>query len=261
MPRANTAGSPTATMPTRRRQSVNAGRGAAVERLLIRRRHARCDALERVPQGFEHWTHLRRGSPAMPATARAGPARRHLNGTPDCRGFRPNPRQESLPTVFRGSRPTPVISLAGSIAKPVPGCRWRRSPAASQWGRATAPGYVGEDWIRTSSTRAREVGWRARTAAKLNGSRSRLSMRIGDLRSARTPHQGRRPRTSFCSTVGPRTAPRAPFHRSRDRARYRYYEEGSRSGPAVTASAFFENCSFSRDVMSQSSRTVLRQTA
>src|SRR5215471_20352075 len=49
-------------------------------------------------------------------------------------------------------------------------------------------------------------------AEKANGSRSRLSMRIGDLRSARTPHQGRR-----ASTVGPRT----PFHRSRDRARYR----------------------------------------
>jgi len=32
--------------------------------------------------------------------------------------------------------------------------------------------------------------------------------------------------------LGRRTAPRAPFHRSRDHARYRYYE-GSRSGPAV----------------------------
>ena len=67
------------------------------------------------------------------------------------------------------------------------------------------------------------------------------------------------PAKRLCSTVGPRTAPRAPFHRSRDRARYRYYE-GSRSGPAVTACQhYFENCSFSRDVMRQSSRTVLRQ--
>ena len=83
-------------------------------------------------------------------------------------------------------------------------------------------------------------------------------MRIGDLRSARTPHQGRRARISLCSTVGPGTAPRAPF-RSRDRARYRYYE-GSRSDPAVTACQhYFENCSFSRDVMRQSSRAVLRQ--
>ena len=66
-------------------------------------------------------------------------------------------------------------------------------------------------------------------------------------------------RTSLCSTVGARTAPRTPFHRSRDRARYRYYE-GSRSGPAVTASQhYLENCSFSRDVMRQSSRAVLRQ--
>ena len=48
----------------------------------------------------------------------------------------------------------------------------------------------------------------------------------------------------------------APFHRSRDHARYRYYE-GSRSGPAVTACQhYFENCSFSRDVMRQSSRAV-----
>jgi hypothetical protein len=75
---------------------------------------------------------------------------------------------------------------------------------------------AGGDWIRTSSTRAREVGCRAPTATKLNSRRSRLSMRIGDLRSARLPHQGRRARTSLCSTVGPRTAPRAPFHRSRD---------------------------------------------
>ena len=43
---------------------------------------------------------------------------------------------------------------------------------------------------RTSSTRAREVGCRAPTAAKSNGSTTPLSMRIGDLRSARTPHQG-----------------------------------------------------------------------
>ena len=65
--------------------------------------------------------------------------------------------------------------------------------------------------------------------------------------------------TSLCSTVGARTAPRTPFHRSRDRARYRYYE-GSRSGPAVTACQhYFESRSFSRDVMRQSSRAVLRQ--
>jgi len=71
--------------------------------------------------------------------------------------------------------------------------------------------------------------------------------------------RARRARRSLCSTIGPRTAPRAPFHRSRDRARYRYYE-GSRSGPAVTACQhYFENCSFSRDVMRQSSRAVLRQ--
>src|SRR5262249_4992749 len=38
-------------------------------------------------------------------------------------------------------------------------------------------------------------------------------------RPALRPHQGRR-----ASTVGPRTAPRAPFHRTRDRARYRYYD-------------------------------------
>ena len=117
---------------------------------------------------------------------------------------------------------------------------------------------AGGDWIRTSSTRAREVGCRAPTAAKLNGSTKPLSMRIGDLRSARTPHQGRRARTSLCSTVGPRTAPRAPFHRSRGRARYRYFE-GSRSGPAVTACQHYFDCSFSRDVMRQSSRAVLRQ--
>jgi hypothetical protein len=50
--------------------------------------------------------------------------------------------------------------------------------------------FPGGDWIRTSSTRAREVGCRAPTAAKSNGSTKPLSMRIGDLRSARTPHQG-----------------------------------------------------------------------
>jgi len=78
-------------------------------------------------------------------------------------------------------------------------------------------------------------------------------------RITRSPHQGRRARTSLCSAVGPRTAPRAPFHRSRDRARYRYYEN-SRSGPAVTACQhYFENGSFSQDVMRQSSRAVLRQ--
>jgi hypothetical protein len=49
---------------------------------------------------------------------------------------------------------------------------------------------AGGDWIRTSSTRAREVGCRAPTAAKSNGSTKLLSRRIGDLRSARTPHQG-----------------------------------------------------------------------
>jgi len=71
--------------------------------------------------------------------------------------------------------------------------------------------------------------------------------------------RARRARTSLCSTVGQRNAPRTPFHRSRDRARYRYYE-GSRSGPAVTACQHYcENCSFSRDVMRQSSRAVLRQ--
>src|SRR6516225_4842490 len=65
--------------------------------------------------------------------------------------------------------------------------------------------------------------------------------------------------TSLCSTVGARTAPRTPFDRSRDRARYRYYE-GSRTGPAVTACQhYFESRSFSRDVMRQSSRAVLRQ--
>ena len=48
-------------------------------------------------------------------------------------------------------------------------------------------------------------------------------------------------------------------HRSRDRARYRYYE-GSRSGPSVTAyQHYFENCSFSQDVMRQFYRAVLRQ--
>src|SRR5215467_4673722 len=64
--------------------------------------------------------------------------------------------------------------------------------------------------IESSSTRAREVGCRAPTAAKSNGSTTPLSMRIGDLRSARTrtraggqghrcarplgrgPHRGRR---------------------------------------------------------------------
>src|SRR6516225_5635500 len=49
---------------------------------------------------------------------------------------------------------------------------------------------AGEDWIRTSSTRAREVGCRAPKAAKSNGSTTLLSMRIGDLRSARTPAPG-----------------------------------------------------------------------
>ena len=48
-------------------------------------------------------------------------------------------------------------------------------------------------------------------------------------------------------------------HRSRDRARYRYYES-SRWGPAVTACQhYFENSSFSRDVVRQSSRAVLGQ--
>ena len=42
------------------------------------------------------------------------------------------------PTGFRESRPTPAISRPGSIARPVPGCRWRRSPAACRWERATA---------------------------------------------------------------------------------------------------------------------------
>ena len=41
------------------------------------------------------------------------------------------------------------------------------------------------------------------------------------------------------------------------RARCRYYE-GSRSGPAVTACQhYFENCSFSRNVMRQSSRACI----
>ena len=48
----------------------------------------------------------------------------------------------------------------------------------------------GRRWIRTSSTRAREVGCRAPKAAKSNGSTTLLSMRIGDLRSARTPAPG-----------------------------------------------------------------------
>jgi len=134
-------------------------------------------------------------------------------------------------------------------------CTFGHDPGSKVRTRLTAGG----DWIRTSSTRAREVGCRAPTAAKSNGSTPPLSMRIGDLRSARTPHQGRRTRTSLCSTVGPTTSPRTPFHRSRHRARYRYYE-GSRSGPAVTACQhYFENCSFSRGVMRQSSRAVLRQ--
>jgi len=46
--------------------------------------------------------------------------------------------------------------------------------------------------------------------------------------------RARMARTSLRSTVGQRTAPRAPFHRSRDRARYRYYE-GSRSVPRSDA--------------------------
>ena len=134
-------------------------------------------------------------------------------------------------------------------------CTFGHDPGSKVRTRLTAGG----DWIRTSSTRAREVGCRAPTAAKSNGSTPPLSMRIGDLRSARTPHQGRRTRTSLCSTVGPTTSPRTPFHRSRHRARYRYYE-GSRSGPAVTACQhYFENCSFSRGVMRQSSRAVLRR--
>src|SRR6516162_10206833 len=81
-------------------------------------------------------------------------------------------------------------------------CRLRRLawPAHSREkpGFSTSPGQfplrdglsAGGDWIRTSSTRAREVGDRAPTAAKSNGSTKPLSMRIGDLRSARTPHQG-----------------------------------------------------------------------
>src|SRR6516164_10783687 len=60
--------------------------------------------------------------------------------------------------------------------------------------KAAEPEFVGladgGDWIRTSSTRAPEVSCRAPTAAKSNGSTTPLSMRIGDLRSARTPHQG-----------------------------------------------------------------------
>ena len=52
--------------------------------------------------------------------------------------------------------------------------------------RFVADSTLEGDWIRSSSTRARKVGCRAPTAAKSNGSTTTLSMRIGDLRSART---------------------------------------------------------------------------
>jgi hypothetical protein len=79
------------------------------------------------------------------------------------------------------------------------------------------------------------------------GSTKPLSMRIGELRSARTPHQGQEGKDIVLDRWA-EDRPRAPFHRSRDRARYRYYE-GSRSGPAVTACQHYFDCSFSRDVM------------
>ena len=118
---------------------------------------------------------------------------------------------------------------------------------------------AGGDWIRTSSTRAREVGDRAPTAAKSNGSTKPLSMRIGDLRSARTPHQGPGGQGHRRARPLGRGPHRGCRFIARDRARYRYYE-GSRSDPAVTACQhYFKNCGFSRDVMRQSSRAVLRQ--
>src|SRR6516165_3564840 len=118
---------------------------------------------------------------------------------------------------------------------------------------------AGGDWIRTSSTRAREVGCRAPTAAKSNGSTKPLSMHIVafDQLVPRTRAGGQGHRCA-------RPLGRGPHRGRRFIARAitpgnRYYE-GSRSGPAVTACQhYFENCSFSRDVMRQSSRAVLRR--
>ena len=122
--------------------------------------------------------------------------------------------------------------------------------------RFVADSTLEGDWIRSSSTRARKVGCRAPTAAKSNGSTTTLSMRIGDLRSARTPHQGQEGKDIV---VLDRWAEDRTEGAVSSLARYRYYE-GSRSGPAVTACQhYFENRSFSRDVMRQSSRAVLRQ--
>jgi hypothetical protein len=152
-------------------------------------------------------------------------------------------------------------------------CRLRRLawPAHSREkpGFSTSPGQfplrdglsAGGDWIRTSSTRAREVGDRAPTAAKSNGSTKPLSMRIGDLRSARTPHQGPGGQGHRRARPLGRGPHRGRRFIARDRARYRYYE-GSRSDPAVTACQhYFKNCGFSRDVMRQSSRAGLRQNS
>ena len=59
-------------------------------------------------------------------------------------------------------------------------------------------------------------------------------MRIGELRSARTPHQGQEGKDIVVLDRWAEDRTEGAVHRSRDRARYRYYE-GSRTGRAVTA--------------------------
>ena len=93
---------------------------------------------------------------------------------------------------------------------------------------------AGGDWIRTSSTRAREVGCRAPTSAKSNGSTKPLSIRIGYIRSARTPHQGQEGKEIVVLDRWEEDRIEGADSSLARSRRYRNYE-GSRSGPAVTA--------------------------
>ena len=88
--------------------------------------------------------------------------------------------------------------------------------------------------IASSSTRVREVGCRAPTAAKLNGSTKPAEMRIGDLRSARTPHQGQEGKDIVVLDRWAEDRTEGAVS-SLARSRPVSYYEGSRSGPAVTA--------------------------
>ena len=161
----------------------------------------------------------------------------------------------TLSSLTGASRPrAPVPSGEGSITTPSKTCRIRHGPGPSSLDSSlegTGFELLVRERLKLVVGRRRQ---RNRTARRR---RCRCASVTFDRLVPRTRAGGAS--TSLCSTVGARTAPRTPFHRSRDRARYRYYE-GSRSGPAVTACQhYFENCSFSRDVMRQSSRAVLRQ--